>query len=358
MKKNNMIDRREFAKILTSATMLLSVPSCQKASHEKFLLGWSNHLYTFNPNDSFVNIFGLNIGSIELGSIPHDFLELPDKKIITIPKWGKIIDVIDNVNLTKIKEIKCRGNEEFMGHGVVINSQNKLFISAIRMATGEYGIDSSGIIKVYDLEKLKLIEEFSTHGSQPHELAVINNKLFVLNPSLDQNRQATGANIAIFDISKNKLIEIKEFDDKSLLFSHLDKLNDKEIVFINERAEGDDDNKIKPCFYDEEKGFYFGEETKEEFSSGGLLSVSHGKKIIAITAPQDNAVLFWDLKSKKYLSKIMVKNPKAISFNHLSNKFIVGCDEGIVAINEKDYKINYLYKIDFANASSSHGIYL
>ena len=54
----------------------------------------------------------------------------------------------------------------------------------------------------------------------------------------------------------------------------------------------------------------------------------------------------------------MVKNPKAISFNHLSNKFIVGCDEGIVAINEIDLKLNYLYKIDFANASSSHGIYL
>ncbi|MCP4912752.1 MAG: DUF1513 domain-containing protein [Oligoflexia bacterium] len=348
--------RRDFIKsnlfFLSSGALGLS--SCINSSHE-FFIGWKSELYKFKVRDSVINFLGHDVESVELSSMSHDSLKLSTKHLLTIPKWGKNIDIVDLEQMKIIHTIKSEGNEEFMGHGVIDHKRKRIYVSAIELSNENYEIVGTGYIHEYDLNTYKLVRKFSSNGFQPHELALVGDDLLVLNPALDNQRKSKKPNISIINLETKKVVKSFIPEDTKLLYSHLVKIDNDNIFIINERAEGDDDNKILAIRYFKGQ-FAYVKGPNQIFSSGGLLSTDFGNNLVLATAPQDDKVFIWNKKDYSFVKSITMDNPKAISFDKKINGFVIGCSDGIYLLKERNLELTKLYKINFGESASSHGL--
>ena len=196
----------------------------------------------------------------------------------------------------------------FYGHGVIDAKRNLLYTT--QSAPLEDG-NVPGKIHVYSLPEFKLVDEFPSFGSGPHDLSIVRDELIVCNGGAKPN-------MAHINLATKKLIRSYPASDNEISFTHCARIDEQTYVVASTVR---DLKKACPLFLfklgEGLKEFETPSDIKSEFLKYQLLSVISHEGYVYATCPSTNALLAWTNEGRFIgLIPIVAASSLAISVNH------------------------------------------
>ncbi|MBK7845723.1 MAG: DUF1513 domain-containing protein [Bdellovibrionales bacterium] len=196
--------------------------------------------------DTFLTEAFLDSHRIEQVELPmkegHSALCLPERKLVCIGHKSTTSLFLDSDNKV-IKEIKAPKGYMYGGHGLVFLNQKRVLITAhAAIASSE---KDSGLIQVFSLDKMELIQQFSSHGIHPHEIRLLpGEKSYVvthygmLSEENNPNPQhftfgVLNPKLSVFSVETNLPIVHHSVTPNYAIFTHMDIGSDGLVYGVN-----------------------------------------------------------------------------------------------------------------------------
>lgn len=346
MKNDNKslhFSRRGFLTAMAALPLMNNVNSAKamESQTEVFING--HHDQAGNYFISGMNLKGDETFRLNLPEMPHGFAmdNHHGHKLVVFPGLtGQKLVVMDLANNNQLAEIKIRKNRYFNGHGAFSQDGRFLFATENVFAT------SQGVIGVYDAKTYEFIREIPGYGIGPHGLrAMPDGKTLVIATGGLETHPATGkffANlnsmqsaVQFIDIESGALlasrqIPVKKLSIRNIYFAGNNRLlvtcqyyGKRQMPKIVGLIEGM--GEIEMLDIDEDNLW-----NMKSYTGGTVVSGD----IAAVSCPRGNHLTFWDLKQKKFMSKVKIDDVSGIQPYGDGMHFLATAETG------KLYKIN------------------
>ena len=297
---------------------------------------------TDRANKHYLTMFnqqGIKLMDMNLPSRGHGITLDPDHKtaVVFARRPGNYIWVVDLITKQIIKKITAENGRHYYGHGSFTNDGRYMLSSENNFETGE------GCIGVYDVKNnFKHIREFSSHGTGPHEIKMLNDgeTLVIANggirthpdlPRIKSNLHNMKPNLAYVDINNGQLKSKVEPPENwhQLSIRHIDVAADNTVA-IAMQYQGE--AHLHPPLIAIHKGhdalklLNAPEKIQRKMHNySGSISFSSDDSRFAVSSPRGNLVTYWS-KQGSYLG--MHKQSDACGISIDGNDFIISDGAG------------------------------
>lgn len=209
--------------------------------------------------------------------------------------------VVDTNTKTLIRTGAAPAGRFFSGHGVM--SHHLLHLP-------ESDIESrQGFIGLYDSQdQFRRVGGFSTHGIEPHQLALLNTSTIVVaNGGVFKDKQGRVKNpnnihssIVFMDIQSGTLLQKNESPSSTLSLRHL-VIGEDDLISIGAQSHSES---IEPLICSLEKGgqlkWMKADDALWMSHVGYTASLSRSGDTLLVTSPRGNGMSFWDVNTHEY----------------------------------------------------------
>lgn len=339
------LSRRDLIKLISLGS-LSSAFTLSACTHRRFynpdqdiLLGGGH----FKQNDklrhvlSVVNLQQRDNQLVDLDFLPHGIIVDPKnkKRLLTFEKNGTAGADIDLNSHTKTKTITASKDKIFSGHGVFDNTGDTLLCVEISPA------DNKGSITIRSGNNFDALDEFSSHGENPHQCQLTNDAatLVVSNAGSLKSQPS----ICYIDVQSQQLIERITLTNQQLNTGHFDIAADGSLVVTSAPRAGVEKIRNGGVSIRSGKRTILSMTQPEmviDRMTGEALSIAIDNKnnIAAVTHPDGNIVTFWSIDKRELIKAMSVPDPRGITLSLDERSFIISYDinTSIILIRTKD----------------------
>jgi hypothetical protein len=237
---------------------------------------------------------------------------------------------------TAMQRLVSRPGRHFCGHGCFSSDGRYLYVSE-----NDYA-HNRGVISVHDADSLTVLEEWYSHGPDPHEIRLLDGgaTLAVANGGILTRPEQPGVNLApqamqpslvYLDTADGKMRGEFRLPDRQLSIRHIDIDNSGQIV-IALQYEGPGTNRV-PLL-----ASHAGEDTLQLFAADacdwrrfdqytGSVKFA-GDNIAAVSSPRGNCLSFWNVIEQKMLAYHDIHDVCGIGYDTGLRNFIVTTGTG------------------------------
>lgn len=275
----------------------------------------------------------------------------PQQLVFFARRPGTEIYSIDLHSATVIQRLASGTGRHFCGHGCFSADGRYLF-----SAESDY-VKNRGVVSVRDAATLEVLEEWTTHGPDPHELRLLDggNTLVIANggiltspdrPGVNLDPAAMQPSLVYLDTSDGKMRGEFRLQDSQLSIRHID-VNDNGLVAIALQYAGPAENRV-PLL-----ASHAGEDALQLFTHDACDwrrlnqytgSIEFGGGVIAaVSSPRGNCLSFWDMAERRMLAQHYIHDVCGIAYDAGRRNFIATTGAGNI------------YRFDAAGRAASGG---
>ena len=214
-----------------------------------------------------------------------------------------------------------------------------------------------GVINIRDEETMKIVDQFSTFGTEPHEIlflsdgktAVAANGGIRTRPDVEGGKKALGdlnSSVTWVDLGSKKLIQKTEIPSPGMSLRHLAQLNpDLVAVAIQDKSFGTaPGGLIVLCHRTEGPQMLATDPQLRKRMNHHTLSI---RKIspyqFAVTSPNGSLVTFWNSRNGSLEKEISVPKASGLAWSVDSSiSFLTGHDGELFSVNSQDFQLTPL----------------
>ncbi len=342
------LNRRHFLKFI-SLGALTSAFTLSACTHRRFynpdqdiLLGGGR----FKQNDklrhvvAIVNLQQKDSRLIDLNFLPHGIIVDPKnkKRLLTFEKNGTAGAEIDLNSHTMRKAITASKDKIFSGHGVFNNAGGALFCVEISLR------DNKGSITMRDGDNFDVLDEFPSHGENPHQCQLTNDAAtLVVSNAGSINSQPS---ICYIDVQSQQLLERITLTNQQLNAGHFDIAADGSLVVTSAPGAGLKKTRsggVSIRSGDRSMLSMTQPEMVIDKMTGEALSLAIDNKnnIAAVTHPDGNMVTFWSIDKRELIKAMSVPDPRGVTLSLDGKSFIISYDinTSIILVQTKNLTV-------------------
>jgi len=275
-------------------------------------------------------IWNIHTGALEEIPVPfhvHSVVFSPKTStFLGIQKWRDQMFSLDWKSRKINKVLKNTKHRQFIGHGVMHPEHKQIYVSEglFPRTTVNY---AEGKITLRDIHTLKWIEEFPSHGENPHDIRLLQRGevLVVCNQGTINQRPETRSNIAFIQRRTGKLLTKIQAPSLQQNFAHMDLLSDTEVLAVTKSRQKSSNNFIVKASVNGKMELFDNGNLKGKTVDEILsVAVDQKRRIVAATNPKGQRVLFWDINTRKLIKSINTfEKPLGISMTKDGRFYIV-----------------------------------
>lgn len=353
------ISRRSFLATITLLPWLSIKVDLARASNpfikvkDYFLNGHHNQAGKFYV--SGFNAIGSEQFRMPLPEMPHGFAIDPSKnsRLVIFPGLlGTKAIIMDIIGTKQLAEIKIRSGRCFNGHGVFSPDGKLLFATENILETSE------GVIGVYDAITFAFLRELPGHGLGPHGIRMLpDGKTLVVASGglrtypetgkyyLDLNNMHSA--LLFIDAQKGSLLARREIAVHRLSIRNMYFAADNTILVTCQYKGKREIPKLVGIMQG------MGEIEMLEIDDDNLWSMQNytgGSAVVgdvfAVSCPRGNLLTLWDLKSKKFIKSVKIKDVSGVQPCDQGRNFIASANTGeLYKIDAKSLKATRLDEV-------------
>jgi hypothetical protein len=216
--------------------------------------------------------------------------------------------------------LKAEDGNYFYGHAQIDEKRQRIYFSQARITESRdefHRRDEPGFIYAYALPDLRLVEKFTSYGSDPHDLKILGDSLIVCNGGADSN-------VTLIDLDSKKLLKDFKVNVDYLSLRHIEQVDGETFNVIPLSR---DKNKACPpyklSFKDGLSVFpipYMLEMTMLRLQI--LSGVNHDGYFYG-TCPAMDSLAVWDQKGK-FIGGIEVPSASNLAYSESLGGVVVG----------------------------------
>lgn len=363
------LSRRGFFKSL--AVLGLSVP----AAHAMFDLKW---LTEHHENERWLSAQGRKQGQFSLGWINpaqqttnqalanfrgHGLCQNPVNRhqVVMLARRPGTLAIVVNVESGEIeKSFHCAPNRNMQGHAVFSNDGQFIFNAEADSITAE------GKITVRETHNFKQVNEFSSHGIGPHELAfmpdgitlVIANGGLLTRPNTGRtvhNYPTMRSTLAYINSQNGQLVNEHTVAASKASIRHLDVAADGTVaIAMQVQRDAMDNNQLVSL-----AGVHKPGKDIQTLSAPeplmiklndymGSVKINHQHRVAAFTSPRGDMAMFWHLDTLELLAHHEFHDVCGLSISQDKKHFVLSNSAGkIRQIDASTLKENKHKRLNF-----------
>ena len=260
----------------------------------------------------------------------------PGRVVMFAQRPGTRCAEVDIVRGELVRVFDSQPGRHFYGHGMYTADAAHLF------TTENSYEDGRGIVTIRSDDDLEVIEEFDTHGLDPHELyfiesgrvAVVANGGLKTSPKhrdgyRDYDRENMRSSLVLIEAANGKLIDRFELENRWLSIRHLSISPNQTIAMAIQDKEKGSDFSGGPLIC-----VRFPDGRVVEMKDGdGLyrrmnyhtlsISLFEERSVLGVTSPTGNRVTFWNSATGELLREAEIENPSGIALTSDHQRFVV-----------------------------------
>ncbi len=266
------------------------------------------------------------------GMVPHP---VHRERLALFEKRGRGACEVDLARGAVRRMIETLDHREFYGHGA-FSPDGKLCYATESDIEDDY----VGVVAIRDAETMKIVGEFPTFGSAPHDCHLIDGgRRMVITNGGDRWGGAAAPSVTIIDVARQELIERIEFDTPRLNAGHVAIATDDSLAIVSAPREGMPDLEKEPgavtlrpsggkLITMREPADVAAKMLSETLS----VAIDERRHLVGATNPAGDIVTFWDLDRCRHLGSLELENARGIVLTEDGNEFVVsyGKDDGFV----------------------------
>ncbi|HEY3488393.1 MAG TPA: DUF1513 domain-containing protein [Gammaproteobacteria bacterium] len=336
------VTRRRFFKTLGAGALVLCVPGfdwdTDAVSHDYLLSACDDvggrHFITGFSTDGRARF------SLEVPQRMHGMAfnpGAPMQAVFFARRPGTDIYGVDLKQGSLLQRLASPPGRHFCGHGCFSADGRYLFTSETDYA------NNRGIVSVRDGATLALLDEFPSHGLDPHEIRLLpdSRTLVVANggilthpdrPGVNLDPQAMQPSLVYLDTASGNLLDEFRLAERQLSIRHID-VNVAGVVAVSLQYEGEKSGAIPllASHAGESSLQLFAEEACDwrrwNYYTGSVKFNPEGK-VAAVSSPRGNCLAFWDIQQKKMLTIHPIYDVCGIAYDARRRHFIVTTGAG------------------------------
>jgi len=297
--------------------------------------------------------------------IPHPFER--NLAVMAAQRPGKVSYLIDFISGKIIQKFNSVNGHHFYGHGLYMNNAKELWMTENSDTTGK------GTIVIRDTKTFNIINTFDAMGFAPHEMKLLNNgKNLVIanggNVALSKDikvykNDVIESSISYFDVKTKKQVQTSKSPFAPMSIRHLDVHLASNTVVMLLKQYPKNFGKIMPPLAFQQMGnkidfFEAPNEVYQRINSMCLsVTINQETGIFAATSPISHNVTFWDIKKKKFLKLIEIKDAQGVCLAKDGQLWIITTTNGSIhIIDEKTLLPIDAYKNKYTGLNAFHVI--
>lgn len=242
-------------------------------------------------------------------------------------KRGKGACEIDLKQGAVTRTIETGDNREFYGHGAY-SPDGKLLYCTETIVEDDY----KGLIAVRDAKTHKLIGEFPSFGSSPHDCHLIDDGNTMVVTNGGGKLDGAAPNVSYIDISSESLIETLVFDAAHVNAGHLDITSTGKLAVVSAQRTGLPLKSPGGISIRQGNILHTLNEPAQliERLNDESLSVCINEKngIVGATTPEGHLLTFWNIDDGRLLHYYIMQGPRGITLSLDGKYFIVSFGQG------------------------------
>lgn len=262
----------------------------------------------------------------------------PQQAVFFARRPGTDIYSVDLRSGTVMQKLLSRPGRHFCGHGCFSTDGQYLFVSENDHARNR------GVISVRDAATLAVLDEWPSHGRDPHEIRLLGKgTLVVANGGILTSPDRPGANLApeamqpslvYLDTADGKIRGEFRLPDLQLSIRHID-VNDEGLVAIALQYEGAaSDKPLLASHAGEDKLRLFAADACDwrrlNRYTGSIAFAGGNSPIAAVSSPRGNCLGFWDMAEQRMLAQHYIRDVCGIGYDARHRSFVASTGEGVV----------------------------
>jgi uncharacterized protein len=346
------LDRRTLLAGLASGAAVLALPKSLAAAFEaeRFAAARKDDRGVFSA--ALFNLDGGDIRAVDLPGRGHDVALRPDgSEWVAFARRPGRFGVAVPFSRRAPVWFATKPDRHFFGHGVFSTDGKLLY------ATENDYANAQGVIGVRDAsDGYKQIGEFSAHGMEPHDIALLadGRTLVIANGGIRTHPDSGAAELNLADMRPSLAyvdVETGELIEEQRLASDLHQLSIRHLALAAR------DTIVFGCQYrgpEQETppliGFHRRGETPVIVGAPnktqdalrnyiGSVAVDAGGEIVAASAPKGGLVTYWDAATRRYLGASDLTDGCGLAPTHRSASFLLTSGEGWLATADPNGEI-------------------
>lgn len=262
----------------------------------------------------------------------------PQQLVFFARRPGTAIYGIDPRSGTVAHSLASRPGRHFCGHGCFSPDGRYLYAGE-----NDY-IRNEGVVSVRDAASLEILEEWRSHGPDPHEIRLLDGgrTLAVANggiltspdrPGVNLDPEGMRPSLVYLDTADGKMRGDFRLRDRRLSIRHID-VNDNGLVAIALQYEGPAQNRV-PLL-----ASHAGEDALQLFADEACdwRRLNHytgsvkfaGGDIAAVSSPRGNCLSFWNMKERTLLARHYIHDVCGIAYDGPRRNFVATTGGGVI----------------------------
>ncbi|MEZ6194620.1 MAG: DUF1513 domain-containing protein [Planctomycetota bacterium] len=299
---------------------------------------------------------------IELGFYPHGIAidPLDPNRIAIFEKRGKGACVVDLAEGRVVRPLTTSADRQFYGHGVFSTDGRILFCTETDVENGY-----RGLVAMRDAKTLEPMGEFESHGSEPHDLLLVQGgRVLAITNGGDAPDGTRPPSVTFVDVEKGTLLEDLRFTDPEINAGHLAMTSDGDLAVVSAPRPGtfEDVHTASSGISFRPKGgelrTVVNPRTIAPRMVGESLSVAidAATGTVGVTNPDGDIVTFWDLAEGHLKGTLDVENPRGIALTANGAHFVVAHDGGtrLSYVGSRDLALAGVQTLPLPWAKGSH----
>ena len=235
--------------------------------------------------------------------------EAKPEQAVSFQKWGTLGGLLDLKERKLVQPIPASNGSIFFGHAVFCEN------GTVLGCTEQEALGDNGKLVLRSFPDLKVIGEFPTFGSNPHEVRTVDHgKTLIVANNKGEGNSPMG-NVSWVDYKSGKLLNKIEFLKSGLVPSHLDISYDGWTCVTARTQIKHDMSKL--ITFVSPKGEVFEPKVPDEINRRGVdeaLSIAFLGKSgrVAITIPGANLLIVFDYKTQNLVEVFNLTSPKGV----------------------------------------------
>ena len=257
---------------------------------------------------------------------------------------GHLCTMIDLTTGRKLFDLTVEDGYAFNGHAVFLGDGERIVSAEQELST------SRGRLTFYDSDSGMLLDTWSSHGLEPHEVILdpSNDRLIVANGGI-VDRNAVGevdSSLVIIALQDGAVIARATLPEEllSLSMRHMALTGGNDVVFGMQDQDPQSDLRPLVGLLDSTGGIRFLDIPRNVAMTLrgyiGSVAVDSSGWIACATSPKGNLAMFWDLRHETYLGEVRIADGCGVSPANGAGGFIVTGGKGdvieVATLDEND----------------------
>jgi hypothetical protein len=205
-------------------------------------------------------------------------------------------------------------------------------------ATETYKETQEGAIIIRDAKSLKILGEFPSFGSSPHECKIIDNGKVMIVTNGGGDATGPTPNVAYIDIESQQLLKKEELTNRALNTGHLTLGADDSLVVVSAPRAGLGATKLGGVSIRPTSKMLRSISTPKKVVNsmvGEALSTCIIEHTAAVTHPGGNMITFWSTDDRKFVKRVDLPGPRGITTSKDVSRYIAsfGHDASLIQLD-------------------------